>query len=124
MKKKRKKKKLSIRRIIFLGIILYVVTILINQNRLMSDLEGKKNLLTNEIHILEDEIEELNDELENSDSLEFVEKVAREELGMVKPREIIVIDEGKTKDSFFNLFKRDSNWHIGDSDIYWDWKYY
>lgn len=109
MKKKRKKKKLSIRRIIFLGIILYVVTILINQNRLMSDLEGKKNLLTNEIHILEDEIEELNDELENSDSLEFVEKVAREELGMVKPREIIVIDEGKTKDSFFNLFKRDSN---------------
>ena len=124
MKKKRKKKKLSIRRIIFLGIILYVVTILINQNRLMSDLEGKKNLLTNEIHIFEDEIEELNDELENSDSLEFVEKVAREELGMVKPREIIVIDEGKTKDSFFNLFKRDSNWHIGDSDIYWDWKYY
>lgn len=74
---------------------------------MMKDLENKKALLTNEINILEDEIEEINGELENSDSLEFVEKVAREELGMVKPREIIVIDEEKANDSFLNFFKRD-----------------
>ncbi|MDR7870939.1 MAG: septum formation initiator family protein [Tissierellaceae bacterium] len=109
MKKKRKKKKISKVRIIFFGILIYIAVIMINQNKMMKELEGKKALLTNDIHILESEIEELNDELENSDSLEFVEKVAREELGMVKPREIIVIDQDKTKNSFFNIFKKDSN---------------
>lgn len=109
MKKKRKKKKFSKMRIILFGILVYIMVIIINQNIMMRDLESKKALLTNEIYILEDEIEEMNDELDNSDSLEFVEKVAREKLGMVKPREIIVIDEGKTKGSFFDIFKRGSN---------------
>lgn len=108
-KKKRKKKKFSKLKIILLGILIYIMAIMINQNRMMSDLESKKALLTNDIHILENEIEDMNDELDNSDSLEFVEKVAREKLGMVKPREIIVIDEGKTKNSFFDIFRRGSN---------------
>ncbi len=109
MKKKRKKKKFSKVKIILFGIVVYVMAIIINQNIMMKDLESKKTLLTNDIHILEDEIKEMNEELDNSDSLEFVEKIAREKLGMVKPREIIVIDEGKTKSSFFDIFKRGSN---------------
>ena len=96
MKKKRKKKKISKLRIVFIGLLIYVAVIMLNQNSMMRDLENKKTLLTEDIHILEEEIEELNDELDNSDSLEFVEKVAREELGMVKPREIIVIDKEKS----------------------------
>lgn len=124
MKKKRKKKKFSKVKIILFGIVVYVMAIIINQNIMMKDLESKKTLLTNDIHILEDEIKEMNEELDNSDSLEFVEKIAREKLGMVKPREIIVIDEGKTKSSFFDIFKRGSNWHIWSSDIYWDIEFY
>lgn len=124
MKKKRKKKKFGIVRIIIFAMMLYILVIMINQNKLMKELEGKKMVLQNEIHILEEEIDDLNTELENSDSLEFIEKVARDELGMVKPREIIVIDKGKIKNTVFNLFKSDTNWHIGISDIYWDWKYF
>lgn len=124
MKKKRKKKKFGIVRIIIFAMMLYFLVIMINQNKLMKELEGKKMVLQNEIHILEEEIDDLNTELENSDSLEFIEKVARDELGMVKPREIIVIDKGKIKNTVFNLFKSDTNWHIGISDIYWDWKYF
>ena len=124
MKKKKAKKKIGIVRIIFFAMLLYIMVIMINQNKMMKELEGKKMVLQKEIHTLENEIEDLNTELENSDSLEFVEKVAREELGMVKPREIIVIDKGKIKDTLFNLFRSDSNWHIKVSDIYWDWKYF
>lgn len=75
----------------------------------MKELQGKKISLQNDISILEDEIEALNDEIENSDSLTFIEKVARDELGLVKPREIIVIDKSKIKNSFFNLFKGDNH---------------
>lgn len=124
MKKKRKKKKIGILRIIIFAMLLYIMVIMINQNKLMKELEGKKMVLQKEIHILEEEIDGLSTELENSDSLDFIEKVARDELGMVKPREIIVIDKGKIKNTVFNLFKSDTNWHIGISDIYWDWKYF
>ena len=43
------------------------------------------------------EIYNLNSELENSSSTDFIEKVAREDLGMVKPREVIYVDKNKDK---------------------------
>lgn len=109
MKKKKKKKKVGVLKIIVFAMLLYIMVIMINQNKLMKELEGKKMVLQKEIHILEEEVDDLSKELENSDSLEFIEKVARDELGMVKPREIVVIDKGKIKNNVFNLFKSDSN---------------
>ncbi len=50
-----------------------------------------------EIAKIQREIEELNNEIEEKDSLDFVEKTAREELKMVKPREIMYIDKTRTK---------------------------
>lgn len=35
--------------------------------------------------------------IRNSDSMEFAEKVAREDLGMVKPREVIYVDKEKER---------------------------
>lgn len=53
-----------------------------------------------EIAILKKDINNLNKEIKNSSSPEFVEKVAREDFGMVKPREIVYIDKDKhSKDS-------------------------
>ena len=66
----------------------------------------KKTALEMEVEGLEKEIEDLENDLENSDSLEFVEKIARDELGMVKPREIIYIDKGKIKNTVFDFFKK------------------
>lgn len=51
-----------------------------------------------EIEKLQREIEELKLEIDNSDSMEFIEKVAREEFGMVKPREVIYIDKNKSSE--------------------------
>lgn len=49
-----------------------------------------------EVSKLKREIKELEDEISHSDSVEYVEKVAREDLGMVKPREVVYIDKDKT----------------------------
>ena len=67
-----------------------------------NNLEDKKLKTESEIKELERDINQLTKEIENSDSLEFVEKVARDELGMVKPREIIYIDKNKVKKGLNN----------------------
>ena len=72
------------------------------------DLENKKHKTETEIKELERDIRDLTIEIENSDSLKFVEKVARDDLGMVKPREIIYIDKNKIKNPFINIFKKDN----------------
>lgn len=58
-----------------------------------------------EISNLKLEIDNLNSELENSSSTDFIEKVAREDLGMVKPREVIYVDKNKDKDKINNSDK-------------------
>lgn len=44
------------------------------------------------------EIKDLKTEIKSSDTMDFVEQVARDELGMVKPREIIFVDKNKNSE--------------------------
>lgn len=57
-----------------------------------------------EISSLNNDMKNLKREINNADTIEFVEKVARDDLGMVKPREIVYID--KSKGSSFNLHRQ------------------
>ncbi|MBU5313304.1 septum formation initiator family protein [Tissierella carlieri] len=86
-------------------LFIYVGVIFWNQRNLMKNLELKKQEIASEVQALEKDIENLNKEIENSDSLQFVEKVARDDLGMVKPREIIYIDKNKKKNPFLSVIK-------------------
>lgn len=106
MTKRRRKKKLRVGRTLIILLILYVGFILLNQRKLMNELNSKKEKIQLEIETLKAEIDALNEEIENSHSLQFVEKVAREELGMVKPREIIYIDKNRIKKPFFGFRKK------------------
>lgn len=72
----------------------------------MDNLEARKQIILAEIDELEKDIDELNEEIQSSDTLQFVEKVARDDLGMVKPREIIYIDKNKKKNPFFTIRKK------------------
>lgn len=103
MARKRKKKKgIRITHVFLLLIVLYISVVMSNQRKLAKNLDLKKKNLEDEISNLEYDIDTLNNELSDSDSLEFIEKIAREELGMVKPKEIIYIDKNKIKNSFFD----------------------
>ncbi len=72
----------------------------------MKELAAKKTNIETEITDLSKDIDILSKEIEKSGTLEFVEKVAREDLGMVKPREIIYIDKSKKN---YNLFDKDKS---------------
>lgn len=109
MGKRKKRRRLRMFHIVLFFLLFYISAIILNQRKLMNNLQGKKMDIEEEIHIIQGDIDSLNREIESSDSLEFIEKTAREELGMVKPREIIYIDEGKKDNPFFKIFKRNSN---------------
>ena len=108
MKKRKKRKRLRLIHLITLFILVYLVGTFWNQKKLMKGLQAKEanNILTNEQ--LEMEIKELEEQIEDSQTLQFVERVAREELGMVKPREIMVIDKDKKKNPFIKKIKKDN----------------
>ena len=105
---KRRGRRKSGFRLIHLIILLFVFWIgktLIGQSIMIKDLNSRKIKEEEEISQLEREIKVLNEEIENKDSLTYIEKIAREELRMVRPREIIYIDKNKEK-SLFNFFRK------------------
>jgi len=106
--KKKKKKKLKISRIFIFIVIINIMLVFKNQKDLKQELEAKRESAQAEIDNLQRDIDELNNEIEDSDSLQFVEKVARDELGMVKPREIVYIDKNKKKNPFLKIRKNDN----------------
>lgn len=106
MTKKKKRTRLGLIHLLTFAIIVYLVSVFWNQRNLMKNLQSQEeeNILVNKS--LEEEILQLEKEIEESQTLQFVEKVAREELGMVKPKEIIVIDKNKEDTSLFQPNKR------------------
>lgn len=108
MSKRRNKRGVRLIHVFLIFLVLYVAIVLNHQRGLMKNLDSKKVMNQAEVDKLEKEIEALNKEIESSDSLEFVEKIARDELGMVKPREIIYIDKNKPKNRVFDIFKKDN----------------
>jgi len=57
----------------------------------MDSLEKEINNIREEIAAAEAENEELREQLKNTDSPEYIEEVAREKLGLVKPGEMLLI---------------------------------
>lgn len=82
------------KKLLLVAFVSYVTITLINQQKLLNEYET-------DIVSVEDDIEEANeykDSLvslkENSSSLEYIEKIAREKLNMYKPDEKVYIDVG------------------------------
>ena len=107
MKKRRNGKKgFRLKHLVLLFFIFMIGRTLISQRIMMKDLTKRKQREEVEIAQLEKEIQQLNEEIFDKDSLEFIEKIAREDLRMVKPREIIYIDKNKDKYHFMNFRAR------------------
>lgn len=79
--------------ILFFAVISVLLVALFREQWMKKrELEREIVLLETELRSIEKENETLEKEIKDSDSLQFVEKVAREEYGLVKPGEIIYID--------------------------------
>lgn len=95
---KRKIKKNKIYYIIGLVITLYVSWIFINQEIKLSQLHRQEEILNKRASQLRKEEIFLGEEKKRANAPEYIEKVAREQLKMVKPNEIIYIDLKREKD--------------------------
>lgn len=90
-----KRKKLIIGYFVILGLIAYLLGIIINQQQLLK--AGQK-----ELKLMEQKVaqqirinEELKESLNILGSDEYIEKVAREKLGMLKAEEKVFVDINK-----------------------------
>ncbi|MDO5754622.1 MAG: septum formation initiator family protein [Tissierellia bacterium] len=94
--RKKMRQALFIRRfllIVSLLLMMYFFHLLYNQNKVKADLEKDIITYSKEIDELNATIKILEKDHKRKDSLEYIEKIAREKLGMVKANELIVIDE-------------------------------
>lgn len=89
--------------VLFAVLVVWLAFTLYTQRQMKLELEEKKAAYEKEIAEIQKDVDFLEKEIENSDSLEFVEKIAREELGMVKPREIVVIDKSRAEEETYNF---------------------
>lgn len=90
-----RKKRRRLRMIPFVLILLlctYLVHAYVDQTRRIAKLRKEKAELVGAQVDLENEIKSLELDFKNRDSLEFIEKVAREKLGMVKANEEVYVD--------------------------------
>lgn len=108
MAKQKKKMRFRLIHLALIAVIIYVAVVFNNQRMHMNDLADERAQTEGEILQLEAEIDNLKYEMENSGSLEFVERIARDELGMVRPREIIYVDINKPQNTLLENLKGDN----------------
>ncbi|MDI3538268.1 MAG: hypothetical protein PWP12_638 [Bacillota bacterium] len=94
-KKSRRKRKFSWTKAVLLSLVLYFAYSSSKQVQLALELRAKLDRVNKEIVATQQRTEELRREIEYLKSDAYVEKVAREELGLVKPGEIIFMPAAK-----------------------------
>lgn len=77
--------------------MLYVVWVFGNQQIRLRTLQQQEKEKQQQVAALKQEILRLEEEIQQSNTPQFVERIAREQLKMVKPNEIIYIDMEKAK---------------------------
>ncbi|MCR3955685.1 MAG: septum formation initiator family protein [Gudongella sp.] len=107
-KKTKKRKGIRIFHVLMIVLVVYVGFVMNHQRKLMNNLQDRRASVEMQISGLEREIRMLNEEIGKSGTLEFIEKVARDDLGMVKPREIIYVDKSLEGNDTLDVFKNDN----------------
>ena len=88
------KKKKILKRLVILLIAIYVIFTLINQQKTLNQYSRNSEELNTKIADAEEEKEELTNQKDNVDSLEFIEKTARDMLDMYYPNERVYVNQG------------------------------
>lgn len=89
----RKKKKLGFKRIIIVCASFYVGYILISTQITMLKLKKEIEVKYQDLSKLQDKNQKLQDEVDMSKTDSYIEKLARERLGLIKPGETLVVEK-------------------------------
>ena len=95
------KKKLILKRVVIAGFIIFFIFSYIRQSITMNRIQNEINSKQLQLDQFKQKNERLQDEVDkiNSDSSDYLEKLARERLGMIKPGEKVVNSEVKDQSS-------------------------
>jgi len=93
--KKKKKIELDYIRIILVIFVAYFVCTIVKQQFSLNEYDVKIADLEMQIETANEQAEELNELKEKVNTTEYIETVARNELGLIKPYEKIFIDVNK-----------------------------
>ena len=89
-----KKNKKIYKKLIILGVTIYTVVTLVNQQKTLNQYTKNISELSDQIQEQKEYKEELAKKQEDVSSLEFIEQTAREKLDMYYPNEKVYIDNG------------------------------
>lgn len=89
------KKKIKLSKILFIGVAIYFVSVFCVQQFRINEYKVKEEYYSNAITELNQEKAEYEALASQSNTAEYIEKVAREKLGLVKPYEKIFMDINK-----------------------------
>lgn len=89
-----KKNKKIYKRLVVLGIALYVIFTLVNQQKTLNQYSKDSSELASQIQEQKEYKEELAKKKDDVTSLDFIEQTAREKLDMYYPNERIYVDRG------------------------------
>lgn len=89
-----KKGKKLLRNVLIIAIAIYVIYVLVNQQKTLNEYSETTEQLQQQIAEEESNKEELNKKKEDVNSLEFIEEMAREKLDMYLPNERVYVDQG------------------------------
>ncbi len=92
---KKKKKSLNIVNVFAILFLVYFVYTFTNQQIKINKYNSKILMYEKEIELKQSMVEYYNSKNENITSDEYIESVAREKLGLVKPYEVVYIDANK-----------------------------
>lgn len=88
-----KKRKLRPKKLFMIIFIVYVAITMINQQFAISDLREIEQAEILKIETLKKDNDKLVEMINNAASVEYIEKMAREQLGLVKSGEKVYIDQ-------------------------------
>ncbi len=89
-----KKNKKIYKKLLFIVAVLYVTITLVNQQKVLNNYNQSQKELSKEIKQEQEYKQELANTKDNVNSLEYIEQVAREKLGMYLPNERVYEDKG------------------------------
>ncbi len=81
-----------LKKLVFIAISIYAIITFINQQKILNNYTAQVKTLKVEIAEAKERQEQLNSEKENVNSLEYIETLAREKLGMYMPNEKVYVD--------------------------------
>jgi cell division protein FtsL len=87
-----KKRKFKLTKILALFMIVYASCILVNQQIKINKIKSETITYQSELKLLQGKNQKLQDEVKMSKSEMYIEKLAREKLGLIKPGETPVIN--------------------------------